>query len=279
MDIKSKIALVLGGAKGIGKAIGFALAQEGATVILTCFDWPAEAAAMQEELARLGRHHLAVQVDLREPQQVAGLCAEIEQRFGVLHILINNIERGGMPVVHGSYGLSHNQGQWDLEMATTLKAKWLVFDHALPLLKAAGEGAVVNISSIAALVGRSGPASPIFSDGYAAANRAVSSFTETWARQAAPSVRVNELMLGFFPSRHAEGTRGWGVLTEEQRQAIYDRILLQRTGMLDEIVKGVLFLVRDATYMTGSVVRLDGGYVLGGDEAGEMPEGILRIEE
>jgi len=276
MELNGKIALVLGAAKGIGKAIGFALAAEGATVILTYHDWPEDSAVMRRELAELTGDHLAVQIDLRDPHEVEKLTNEIQRRFGSLHILINNIERGGMPIVHGSYDLPINTGQWDLEMETTLKAKWWVFHHALPLLKSAGEGVAITLSSIAGIVGRSGPAGLIFNDGYAAANRAVSALTETWAREAAPTVRVNELMLGFFPTRHAQGTRGWQELSDEQQQALCDHILLQRTGRLEEIVRAVLFLIKDATYMTGSVIRLDGGYVLGGSEATPMSAGILE---
>jgi 3-oxoacyl-[acyl-carrier protein] reductase len=276
MGLNGKIALVLGAAKGIGKAIGFALAAEGATVIFTYHDWPEDAALMRRELDELAGDHLAVQVDLRDPQEVEKLINEVHKKFGTLHILINNIERGGMPIVHGSYDRPVNTDQWDLEMDTTLKAKWWVFHHALPLLKSAGEGVAITLSSIAGIVGRSGPAGLLFNDGYAAANRAVSSFTETWAREAAPTVRVNELMLGFFPTRHAQGTRGWQELSAEQQQALCDHILLQRTGRLEEIVRAVLFLIKDATYMTGSVIRLDGGYVLGGSEATPMPAGILE---
>jgi len=276
MELHGKIALVLGAAKGIGKAIGFALAAEGATVIFTYHDWPEDAALMRRELDELAGDHLAAQVDLRDPHEVEKLIHDIHKKFGTLHILINNIERGGMPIVHGSYDRPINTGQWDLEMDTTLKAKWLVFHHALPLLKSAGEGVAVTLSSIAGIVGRSGPAGLIFNDGYAAANRAVSSLTETWAREAAPTVRVNELMLGLFATRHAEGTRGWQELSDQQQQAVCDHTLLQRTGRLEEIVRAVLFLVKDATYMTGSVLRLDGGYVLGGTEATPMPAGILE---
>jgi len=275
VEIGGNVALVLGGAKGIGKTIGFALAREGARVILTYHDWPEDSEIMKQELARLGQDHLAFQVDLRDPQQVKELIRIVQKRYGALHILINNIERGGMPAVHGSYELEQNADQWDLEMQTTLKAKWLVFHHALPLLKSSGEGVAITLSSIAGIVGRSGPAGLIFSDGYAAANRAVSSFTETWARLAAPNVRVNELMIGFFPSRHAENTRGWELLTPEQKQAIYDHTLLKRTGKLDEIVKTIFFLIKDATFMTGSVLRLDGGYVLGASDVPSMPKGVL----
>lgn len=266
-----KTALVLGGAKGIGKAIGFHLAQAGARVILTWHDWPAEAARMRRELAALGPQHLAVQADLRDPAQVAALFETIAGHGdGALHFLINNIERGGMPVVHGPY----HEAQWDLEMDTTLKAKWWVMRHGLPLIKASGGGAAVVLSSIAALVGRSGPAGLIFNDGYAAANRAVSSFTETWAREGAPTVRVNELMLGFFETRHAEQTRGWGLLKPEEQEAIRRHTLLGRSGRIEEIVAAVNFLLSEATYMTGSLLRLDGGYLLGGEPATPLPAGV-----
>ena len=271
MKIAGKIVLVLGAAKGIGKALGLALAEAGATVILTYYDWPEESAVMREELAALGGQHLAVRLDLRDPRQVAALLKQVEERFGRLDILINNIERGGMPVVHGPY----QPDQWELEMDTTLKAKWWVFHHALPLLKASGEGAVVTLSSIAGLVGRSGPAGLIFNDGYAAANRAISSFTETWAREGAPEVRVNELMLGLVETRHAEHTRGWGLLTDQQKAAIRAHSLLGRTGRLQDVVKAVFFLIQDAPFMTGSVLRLDGGYVLGGERVPPMPPGVL----
>lgn len=263
--------MVLGGAKGIGKAIGFALAEAGAKVVLTYFDWPEESAVMQQELADLGGHHLAIKVDLREPQQAELLLKEVQNKFGKLHILINNIERGGMPIVHGPY----TPEQWDLEMNTTLKAKWWVMSHALPLLKKSGEGVAITLSSIAGLVGRSGPAGIIFNDGYSAANRAISSFTETWAREGAPSIRVNELMLGFFETRHAEQTRGWGELSEDQKEAIRKHTLLQRTGKIDEIIKAIFFMIQDAPFMTGNILRLDGGYVLGGEKVPPMPEGIL----
>lgn len=115
----------------------------------------------------------------------------------------------------------------------------------------------------------------IFNDGYAAANRAISSFTETWAKEAAPTVRVNELMLGFFETRHAEGTKGWENLSDSEKESIYNHTLLQHTGSLDDAIKAVFFLIKDARFMTGSVLRLDGGYVLGGEQVSEMPAGIL----
>jgi 3-oxoacyl-[acyl-carrier protein] reductase len=121
-------------------------------------------------------------------------------------------------------------------------------------------------------VGRSGPASYLFNEGYSAANRGISLLTETWARLGAPKVRVNEVMLGIFETRHAQGTRGWGLLDETRRRAVTDHTLLGRTGRLDDVVKAVRFIIEDAPFMTGSVLRLDGGYVLGGEKIAPMPE-------
>ena len=270
MELAGKTALVLGATKGIGKACALALAARGVRLVIPFFDWPEESTATLAELQALRIPHLALKTDLRQPEQVETLLAQTASHFGGLDILVNNIERGGMPIVHGPY----NEEQWELEMATTLKAKWWVFKHALPLLQAADQGVVVNLSSIAGQIGRCGPAAPLFNDGYAAANRAVSSFTESWARQAGATVRVNELRLGFIASRHAEGTRGWSLLSPAQQEAIRRHTLLGRTGTVAEVVRCLLFLIEEATFMTGAVLTLDGGYLLGNEEVPDLPPGM-----
>jgi 3-oxoacyl-[acyl-carrier protein] reductase len=274
MDIRDSVALVAGATRGLGRALARFLAAEGARLILPWHDWPEDSAELVREFGGTDSRHLTMPCDLRHPEQVGGLTEAIAERFGTLHILINNIERGGMPVLHGSYQRPVNREQWQLEWETTLGAKQLLFRHCLPLLRKSPRGVVVNISSIAGVVGRAGPAGLLFSDGYAAANRAVSSLTETWAREAAPNIRVNELMLGLFATRHAEGTRGWALLTEAQQQALRDHTLLERSGTVEEAVAAVRYLVREADFMTGAVLRLDGGYVLGQDRVPPMPPGI-----
>lgn len=270
--MNSKIALVLGAVKGLGRGIGLALAGEGVRLVLTRHDWQDSFEEMERQFQEAGAEFEIVDVDLLDPTAVAGLARTIEDRFGRLDILVNNIERGGWPAVHGAY----IREQWDLEMATTLRAKRWVFDAVFPLLKRSRDGVVVNFSSIAAVVGRSGCAAPLFNDGYAAANRGVAALTETWARMGAPNVRVNEIMLGVFETRHAQGTRGWEeVLTDDEKQAIVAHTLVGRTGRIADAVKALLFIVRDAPYMTGSVIRLDGGFVLGGDPVPPMPRGVV----
>lgn len=272
MELYGKVALVLGAIKGIGKGIGLSLANKGARVALTYYDWEESLEDMKHDFEQAGAEHLIIKTNLLETDEIPSMVDNVINRFGRLDILINNIERGGWPVVHGPYV----REQWDLELATTLRAKWWVYKSALPHLKASGNGVVVNISSISGLVGRSGPAGRIFNDAYSAANRAVSSFTETWAREAAPEVRVNELMLGLVETRHGPGTRGWGLLNETQRQEIMDHTPLQRVGSIEDVVKAVLFIIQDAPFMTGSVLRIDGGYVLRGEYSEPMPEGVIK---
>jgi 3-oxoacyl-[acyl-carrier protein] reductase len=259
----------------VGRAVARKLAAQGARLFLPWFDWPESCREMEKEFAAMDMGHISMRVDLCDSDSVQEMVRIMEEESDALHLLINNIERGGMPVVHGSYHRPANREQWRLEMDTTLHAKWQVFEHCLPLLRRANQAAVVNISSIAAVTGRSGPTGLLFNDGYAAANRGISSLTETWARMGAPSIRVNELMLGLVEHRHGPGTRGWDLLDEATKDKLLEHTLLRRFGSPDEVADAVLFLVRDAVFMTGTTLRLDGGFVLGGERIPALPDGVI----
>ena len=267
---ENRVALVLGAVKGIGKEIGLALAKRGIRTALTWHDWEDSSVAMITDFKQTGVDHEIIRINLLETEKIPQMIETVIRRFGRLDILINNIERGGMPIVHGAY----TRDQWDLEINTTLRAKRWVFDAAFPYLKQSGNGIVINFSSIAGVVGRSGPVSYIFNEGYSALNRGISLLTETWARLGAPDVRVNEIMLGIMDTRHGTNTRGWGLLPEGIKNDIVDHTLLGRIGQIDDIVKLCLFLIDDAPFMTGSIIRLDGGYVLGGEKIYPMPSGV-----
>ncbi len=275
MDLSGKTALVPGASRPIGRAIARKLGQAGVYLILPTFDWPESVLEMEEEFTDSGFPHMSIPVDLRSEEEVKDLVGQISNRFTNIHILVNNIERGGMPIVHGSYDLPHNSQQWDLEIATTLKAKWLLFHHLFPFMQSSKEGVILNITSVSGILGRSGATAPFFNDAYSAANRAISSFTESWAREAAPAVRVNELMLGLIQTRHGEGTRGWEELSYLEKESIHSQCLLKRTGTPEEVATAALFLIRDADYMTGAVIRMDGGITLGNNKVPQIPKGIL----
>ncbi len=270
-----KVAIVTGAIKGVGLAIARSFVRRGLACVLSYYDWVESLDEMKREMDAAGGDYLPVPVDLTDPSGARVLVDAAMGRYGRLDVLVANIERGGWPVVHGPY----TEGQWRLEWETTVTAKWRLFQASLPHLKRCGDGSVVVVSSIAGMVGRSGPAGLVFPDCYSLANRALGSLTETWAREGAPEVRVNELMLGFVETRHGPGTRGWGLLSSEDQGAILSHTLLGRTGRLDEVARAVEFLVFDAHFMTGAVLRMDGGYVLGGDRAVSVPRGVVKGEE
>ena len=135
MELEGKTALVLGSIKGIGKSIGLALADSGAKVALNYYDWEEELPQLQEDFKKTGADHAIFRTNLLETDKIPNLIESVVKRFGGIDILINNIERGGWPIVHGPYV----REQWDLEMATTLRAKWWMFNSALPYLKASGK--------------------------------------------------------------------------------------------------------------------------------------------
>ena len=273
IDIAGKTALIGGASRAFGRAIADKFAKAGAKLVLPVYDWPDSISELKREYKERGIPAHIVQVDLRKKDDVKRLAQQIEEFSGSLDFLINNIERGGMPIVHGSYDHPHNSEQWQREIDTTLTAKWLVFHHCFPLIEKGG--AVLNISSIAGEIGRSGAGAPFFNDGYAAANRAVQSLTEVWAREAAPEIRVNELVVGLIEHRHGKGTRGWGALSEKEHAEILQEVLLGRTGTPAEVAEMAYFLTVEASYTTGSVVKMDGGISLGARKVPPMPIGIL----
>ena len=82
-------------------------------------------------------------------------------------------------------------------------------------------------------------------------------------------------MLGLIDTRHGKQTKGWKALSQKEKKQLIDHTLAGRTGKPQEVAKAVLFLIRDGDYMTGNTLRLDGGYILGGEQVPPMPDGIL----
>jgi len=275
MNLSTKTVLIPGASRAIGRAIARKFAACHAQLVLPVFDWPESIAEMEREFEGSNTKTLTMHCDLRCSDDVQKLSEATASRFGEIDFLVNNIERGGMPIVHGSYDAPHNKDQWDLEFETTLKAKWQLYNIFKELISKETGGAVVNISSIAGQVGRSGSAAPFFNDCYSAANRGVELFTQHWAKELAPFVRVNELQLGFIQNRHGENTRGWQALTSQEKEELITDIPLQRTGTPEEVAEAVFFLAVEARYITGAVLRMDGGFLLGDRHIPPIPPGIL----
>jgi 3-oxoacyl-[acyl-carrier protein] reductase len=274
MNQDRTVAIVTGAIKGIGLEIARKLGEKGIKCLLTYYDWLDSLESMHETMKTTGTEYRAVNADLTKLDDVRKVVKAASE-MGSVRILVNNIERGGWPVVHGPY----TEEQWILEFQTTVTAKWYLFNESIDLLKKSGRGCIVNISSISAITGRNGPAGYIFNDCYSLANRGISSLTERWAREAAPEVRVNDLMLGLVETRHGPGTRGWGVLSDSQKHELLDHTLMRRTGTSEDVTKAVMFMIFDSPFMTGATIRLDGGFVLGGEYATPMPHGVVEPGE
>jgi 3-oxoacyl-[acyl-carrier protein] reductase len=258
MRLEGAVALVTGSSKGIGKAIALALARQGVQVVLSYHDREEQAQRTREEFERAGLDYLMVKSNLVRPEHVEQLLQQTLERYGQLDILVNNLERGGWPILHGAL----QPGQWDLEVDTTLKSKFLCYRAAQPYLRQRPQGCILNIASIAALTGRRHLYGQIFADAYAAASAGIIPLTQNWARDMAPQVRVNCLMLGLIETRHGPQTLGWRTLPEATQIALIQQTPLQRLGTLDDVASAALFLIRDAEFMTGQTLVLDGGAML-----------------
>jgi 3-oxoacyl-[acyl-carrier protein] reductase len=258
MHLEGCVALVTGSSKGVGKAIALTLAQQGVRVVLSYHDRESHAQQTREEFTAAGFDYLMVKSNLVCPANAEQLVQHTVAHFGQLDILVNNLERGGWPIIHGEL----RPEQWDLEVDTTLKSKYLCYRAAQPYLRQRSQGCILNIASIAALTGRRHVYAEIFADAYAAAAAGITTLTQNWAREMAPRVRVNCLMLGLVETRHGPHTLGWRTLSEDTKAAIVQHTPLQRVGRLDDVARAALFLIRDAAFMTGQTLVLDGGISL-----------------
>lgn len=258
MRLEGTVALVTGSSKGIGRAIALALAQQGVKVVLNYHDRDYHAERTRELFDQTGVDYLLVKRNLVCPGNAARLVQQTLDHYGQLDILVNNLERGGWPILHGEL----QEEQWDLEVDTTLKTKFLCYRAAQPYLRQRPQGCVVNISSIAAITGRQNLTGQIFADAYTAASAGITTLTQNWAREMAPHVRVNCLMLGLIETRHGPDTLGWRTLSHETKAALERQTPLQRLGTVDDVAQAALFLIRDADFMTGHTLVLDGGISL-----------------
>ena len=245
--LDGKVALISGGARGQGAAEAKTFAMEGAKVVFG--DILDEAGAQVEaDIRAAGGEAVYVHLDVTSEADWSRAVQEAVNRFGKLNILVNNagIIIPRVPIEE------RTTDEWDRVMAVNAKGVFLGTKHAIPAMRRAGGGSIVNISSVAG-IGQSLHQEPA----YAASKGAVRIFTKVTASQHAKDrIRCNSVHPG-------------PIDTEMLRIAMPDpqvldqrlgRVPLGRMGMVEEIVAGVLFLASDdASYMTGAELVIDGG--------------------
>ena len=246
MELDGKLALVTGGAQGIGRVISEELVGQGAHVILGDVNLEG-AEKTAAELKQNGAKASAVRIDVSSSSDVQSAFDSIIKEYKPVDIVVNNagITRDGLLV-------RMKEADWDLVMSINLKGSFLCSQQAAKQMMKQKSGAIVNIASIVGLIGNFGQAN------YSASKAGLIGFTKTLAREVAPrGIRANAIAPGFIDT---EMTR---VLENSVREKLIEQIPLARLGEPEDVARCVSFLVSEkASYITGQVISVNGGMLM-----------------
>ena len=248
-DLKGKIALITGASRGIGRSIAETFAEYGAEVVLVSRKIEALTEAADAITKKGGKAH-PVACHMGDLNAIKALYEFIEKTFGRLDILVNNAATN--PYFGAMAGVDQNA--WDKTFDVNLKGPFFMIQNAIPLMQAAGSGAIVNVSSVNAI--RPAP----FQGIYSVTKGALITMTQAYARELAPhKIRVNALLPGFTDTKFSAALM--------QQDEIYKHVIAQipmgRHAEPEEMVGAVLYLVSDAaSFTTGTCITCDGGYLV-----------------
>ncbi len=247
--LHGKVAIVTGGASGIGAATSRLFAREGALGVIIADVNETTGKALETELAQAGGKVLFRELDVtREDQWIAAIDAVVAQH-GRLDVLVNNAGRGtpvSRPIVENT-----TEEAWDQMFATNATGVFLGIRAAIPAMRHSGGGSIVNVASIYAMIG-----SPL-GTAYSASKGAVRALTRTAAVQYAKvGIRVNAVFPGYVETPM---TREWHAQPDVRRDRIA-QTLMGRLAQPEDIAWGILYLASDeSSYVTGSELMIDGG--------------------
>ncbi len=248
-DLLGRVALVTGGGIGIGRAIALKLAEHGAKAVIHCHQSRQEADGVLAELRRKGGDGVVIAADLTKPDEARRLVDQAALQFGRLDILVNNAGS----VVARSRIEDCPLELWNEALAVNLTSAFLVTQRAIPHLRKAGSGAIVNNLSLSVQTGGANGAGA-----YAAAKGGLQVFTRTLARELAPEIRTNAIMPGVIETRHHEQ-----FTTPERMEQYRAETPLKRNGTPEEVANVVLMLVSDAgRFVNGALIDISGGRFL-----------------
>lgn len=250
MRLKDKVAIITGGGSGIGQACGELFAEEGASVVLAGRRAEKTAEAAAAITARGGRA-LGVACDVARATDVARVIRRTMAEFGAIHILVNS---AGVLLVGTAEQTS--EGEWDHVINTNLKGVFLVSRAAIPELRRAGGGSIVNISSVLGLVGMKNHAA------YCASKGGVTLLTKAMALDhAADGIRVNCICPAIVETELLDELWAKTPDPEASRRLRAEQIPLGRFGTPRDVARMALFLASDeSSWVTGAALPLDGGF-------------------
>ncbi len=246
MDLKDRCAVVTGGGAGIGQAIAQRLTSAGAIVAIC--DVALDAAQrVAGELKAQGMRADVFPVDVANFKAVQEVCAQIENKFGGIHILVNNAG-----ITRDNLLLRMSEEEFDKVIAVNLKGAFNFTKACLRSMIKARWGRIINISSVIGEMGNAGQAN------YAAAKAGLIGFTKSVAKElAGRNITVNAIAPGFIATAMTEK------LDPSIREAYIKSIPLKRPGTPEDVANLCLFLASEqAGYITGQVIRVDGGMLM-----------------
>ena len=246
MRLEGKVALITGGAHGMGAAEAKLFAKEGAKVAIADV-LEAEGRQVEAEIVEAGGEAVFVPLDVTNEEDWARAVQQTVARFGKLDLLVNNAGISGS----GERDFSSTEA-WDRLMNVNAKGVFLGMKYAIPEMQKEGGGSIVNISSISGFVGQES-----VHPGYNASKGAVRLVTKATAVQhAKEGIRVNSVHPGMMPPMLTSFQRG-----DSAREALMDAVPMGREGEPEEVANAVLFLASDeASYITGTELIVDGGF-------------------
>jgi NAD(P)-dependent dehydrogenase (short-subunit alcohol dehydrogenase family) len=247
--LSGKVAFITGGGTGIGRACALAFAREGGQVALAGRR-PEPLAAVAAEIAATGGEALALACDVTGRASVESALAQAEKRFGKLNVIVNN---AGAVVVATVENTSDQD--WDRVMATNLTGTFFVSRAALPILRRAGGGAIVNIGSVLGIVARRDRAA------YCAAKAGVSGLTRAMALDhAAEKIRVNCICPTIVETELGMQSIAMKPDAQAERARRIAEIPIGRMGAPEDVAMMAVYLASDeASWLTGVSFPLDGG--------------------
>ena len=246
-ELTGRIALVTGGASGIGRAATIALARAGAAVAFTYMTSAAEAREVADAIKGEGGRALALQADMTRPEAVDAAFAQAEAAHGPLDILFANA--GGL--IKRERCVDQTPAFWDQAFALNVTSTFLACRAALRGMEGRRRGAIVTMSSLAAFDGGGPGASH-----YAASKGAIVTYTRALAKEVGPlGIRVNGVAPGLIATRFHEEFN-----TPEGRRATVERTPVRREGTPEDVAEAVLYLASDrSSFLSGETIQINGG--------------------
>lgn len=247
MNLESKVAVITGASRGIGRAIAVEFGKRGAKVVVNYSRSADGANEAVSAIKEAGGEAIAVQADVSDAKAAAALIKTALDTYGRLDILVNNAGTTRDMVI-----MMMPEDDWDLVLRTNLKSAFNCSKAAVKTMMRQRSGRIINISSVSGVMGNAGQTN------YSASKAGLIGFTKALAREVAPrNITVNAVAPGFIPT---DLTASIG---DDLKNESLKAIPLGRWGTVDEVAQAVAFLASDeAAYITGQTLHVDGGMAM-----------------